>query len=150
MCIPCRTGHISTMTWSGKLNLPLEEKMQLRKDYLKPTWTLEVGNRRSDIALYDPHRELESQRLELHQANQWADQAQREKISLYGELEMRNRLIQESRTIAKTFTNYEEFVAKKNIEPDNFELMNCVSKKKRGILIPEITSLLKFRIYRTR
>ena len=51
-------------------------------------------HRKSDI---ETNRELESQRLELYQANQWADQAQREKINLYGELEMRNRLCQESR-----------------------------------------------------
>ena len=44
------------------------------------------------------HRELEYQRLELHQANQWAEQAQREKICVCGELEMRNRLHQESQT----------------------------------------------------
>ena len=40
----------------------------------------------SDIALYETHQELESQRLQLQQANQWADQ-QREKINLCGELE---------------------------------------------------------------
>ena len=33
----------------------------------------------SEIALYETRRELESQRLELHQANQWGDQAQKEK-----------------------------------------------------------------------
>ena len=31
----------------------------------------------SERALYETHRELESQRLELHQANQWADQFQK-------------------------------------------------------------------------
>ena len=40
--------------------------------------------RNADIALYEIKRELESQRLELYQANQWADQAQREKINLCG------------------------------------------------------------------
>ena len=43
--------------------------------------------RNADIVLYKTNRELESQRLELYQANQWADQAQREKINLCGELE---------------------------------------------------------------
>ena len=33
----------------------------------------------SEIALYETRRELESQRLELHQANQWGDQARKEK-----------------------------------------------------------------------
>ena len=39
--------------------------------------------------------EFVSQRLQLQQANQWVDQAQRDRISLHGELEMRNRLFQE-------------------------------------------------------
>ena len=52
--------------------------------------------RNSDCALYETNRELESQRLELYPANQWADQAQREKMNLCGELEMRSRLFQES------------------------------------------------------
>ena len=33
---------------------------------------------------------------ELQEANRWADQPQREEINLYGELELRNRFIQES------------------------------------------------------
>ena len=44
-----------------------------------------------EMALYETDGELESHRLKLHQANQCADQAQREKINLCGELEMRNR-----------------------------------------------------------
>ena len=39
------------------------------------------------MALHETDRELESQTLEMHQANQWADQAEREKIDLCGELE---------------------------------------------------------------
>ena len=53
--------------------------------------------RNADIALYETNRDLESQTLELYHANQLADQAQREKINLCGELDMRNRLFQESR-----------------------------------------------------
>ena len=52
--------------------------------------------RNSDIALHETNQEFESQRLQLQQANQWADQAQRDKISLCGELEMRNRLFREN------------------------------------------------------
>ena len=40
--------------------------------------------RNSDIALYEINQEFESQRLQLQQANRWADQAQKEKISLCG------------------------------------------------------------------
>ena len=61
----------------------------------------------SETALYETHQEPESQRLQLHQANHWADQAQREKINLCGELEMRNRIDQESHT--RTCQEIEEF-----------------------------------------
>ena len=57
-----------------------------------------MGTENSEVALCVSHRELESQRLQLHQANQWADQAQRKKINLIGELELKNRIYQESHT----------------------------------------------------
>ena len=47
--------------------------------------------RNADVALYQSNRALESQRLELYQANQWADQTQREKINLCGKLETRSK-----------------------------------------------------------
>ena len=49
----------------------------------------------SEIAFREINQEFESQRFQLHQARRWADQAQRDKISLYGELELINRLFQE-------------------------------------------------------
>ena len=52
--------------------------------------------RNSDVALSEVNQEFESQRFQLQQANRWADQAQRDKVSLFGELELRNRLFQES------------------------------------------------------
>ena len=52
--------------------------------------------RNSDVALHETNQELEPQRLKLYQYNQLADQARREKIKLCGELEMKNRLFQES------------------------------------------------------
>ena len=42
------------------------------------------------------NQEFESQRSQLLQANRWADQAQRDKINLYEELELWNRVSQES------------------------------------------------------
>ena len=51
--------------------------------------------RGSEIALYESCRELESQRLQLHQANIWAGNAHRARINVCGELEMRNKLFQE-------------------------------------------------------
>ena len=50
----------------------------------------------ADIALHEIDQEFESQRLQLQQANQWADQAQIDKTGLYGELEMRNRVFREN------------------------------------------------------
>ena len=44
--------------------------------------------RNSDTALHEINQEFESQQLQLQQANQSADQAGRDKISLYEELEM--------------------------------------------------------------
>ena len=69
------------ITWNGKLNLPFEERVHLRNDCLKLTQICksEDGQASSEIALFETRRELESQRLQLHQAKQWADQAQREK-----------------------------------------------------------------------
>ena len=48
-----------------------------------------------DIAFREINQEFESQRFQQHQPSRWADQAQRDKIRLYGELEKRNRLFQE-------------------------------------------------------
>ena len=44
-----------------------------------------LEHRNSESALFETIRELESQRLELYQANLWADHAQREKIYFNGE-----------------------------------------------------------------
>ena len=57
------------------------------------SWNWE--KQRQDFAFQEINEEFESQRFQLHQASQWADQAQRDKISLCGELELRNRLFQE-------------------------------------------------------
>ena len=64
--------------------------------------------RNSDIALYDTNQEFGSQRLQLQRANQFADQAQRCKMSLFGEVEMRNGLFREHQ--AKDCRGIEEFV----------------------------------------
>ena len=61
-------------------------------------YDLEIQNserRNSEYALIESRRELESQRRPLLEANQWADRAQRERIHLCSELEMKNRVRQE-------------------------------------------------------
>ena len=55
-----------------------------------------MEKRNSDIALNEINQKFESQRLQLLQANQRADQDKNNKISSYGELEMRNRLFREN------------------------------------------------------
>ena len=52
--------------------------------------------RNSSEALYEVNQEFESQRFQPQQANRQTDQAHRDKMSLHGELELRNRLYQES------------------------------------------------------
>ena len=51
--------------------------------------------RRQDITFHEINEEFESQRLQQNQASRWEDQAQRDEISLYGEVELRTRLFQE-------------------------------------------------------
>ena len=48
------------------------------------------------LLLQEISQEFESQLFQLHQANRWADQTQRDKISLYGKFELRNGLFQEN------------------------------------------------------
>ena len=61
-------------------------------------YNMEIHNlepRNSEYALFESQRELQSQRRQLLEANQWADQAQRQRMHLCSELEMKNRLHQE-------------------------------------------------------
>ena len=60
---------------------------------------MEIQNlerRNSEYALFESQRERERQRRQLLKANQWADQAQRERIHLCSRLEMKDYLHQES------------------------------------------------------
>ena len=55
----------------------------------------EWERRNADIALHEASRQLESHRMELRQANQLTDEAQREKSWLFGEFDVRNKAFQE-------------------------------------------------------
>ena len=57
----------------------------------------EWERRHADLALYETGRQLESQRMELYEANQLSDQAQREKSWLCEESDLRNRACHEDR-----------------------------------------------------
>ena len=56
---------------------------------------IQKEQRNSEYALFEPQRELGSQRPQLLEANWCTDQAQRERIHLCSELEMKSRLHQE-------------------------------------------------------
>ena len=98
LCIRWKTEKISKRSLNGKLTWPSEERVAQQKLY-EAEAEVEAKNwakRNFGIAFREINQEFESQRFQLHQASRWADQAQRDKISLYGELELRgNRLFQE-------------------------------------------------------
>ena len=60
------------------------------------TETQNSERRNSEYALFESQRELESQRRQLLKANQWADQAQRERVHLCSRLGMKDHLHEES------------------------------------------------------
>ena len=88
----CLNKEIFIISLKGKLIRPSKENAQLRQSYLKRSlnWTDENGRCRMLTALHDTGIQLQSQRMELDQANQLTDQTQREKSWLCEELEMRN------------------------------------------------------------
>ena len=82
-----------------KAESSIQGENEAQKNYQRLKADVEIRRweqRSSEIALHESYRELETQRLQLLQANIW-DNAQSERISLCGELEMRNKLFQESR-----------------------------------------------------
>ena len=93
--------------------------------------------RNAHTAVYETNRQLECQRLELNQANQWADQAQREKVRSSGHLHLSNRFFQEYhvKKIAKRLGAYVGLVVKKLKGPDSSKLMESRSSRD-GILHP--------------
>ena len=59
-----------------------------RRELYSTEYNVEIRNlerRNSEYALFVSQRKLESQRLQLLEANQWTDQAQRERTHLCGE-----------------------------------------------------------------
>ena len=82
--------------------------------------------RSSDMALYETNREIESQRLEVYQGSERMDQFM---WRIGNETDSSMKV---AREIAQKLKNCEEFVVKKQIGPDNEELMNCLCNK-RGV-----------------
>ena len=74
-------------------------KIQFRENFSSTEYNMEIQNlerRNSEYALFESQRELKSQRRQFLEANQWADQAQRERIHWCSRLEMKDHLHQES------------------------------------------------------
>ena len=108
--------------------------------------------RNSDFTFQEINQEFESQRFQLHQVSRWTDQTQRDKISLYGELELRNTHLPRNHVrITQELKTWEVFVTKKQIEQDKQELMNylCIKREswdRESIIDPRfrITEQSKF------
>ena len=92
---------VSTQSLNGKLNQPCEETNWLSTRSYEAKADVEVKHkekRNSDIAFFEINQKFESHPLQQQPTNQWADQAQRDKISLYAELDMKNRLFRVNQT----------------------------------------------------
>ena len=72
-------------------------------------YDLEIQNserRNSEYALFESQREIESQRRQLLEANQWADQAQGQRIHMWSRLVMKDHLHKEC--YARSCREFEE------------------------------------------
>ena len=91
-------NEISGKTWNEGLNKLFLVKNSAQRNLYWTEYDVEIENleRRNSVhASIESRRELESRRRHFLEANQWADQAQRERIHLSSELETKNRLHQE-------------------------------------------------------
>ena len=99
VCKLCPKGDFSMSTLNRKLNWPVQEECTAQKRSSEAEAEMDIRNweqRDADLALCETEN-LSLRGLQLHQANQCADQAQREKLNLCGDLEIRNRLLNKSR-----------------------------------------------------
>ena len=101
-------NEISEKTWNEELDKLFLRKIQFREIFLNES-NMEIQKserRNAEYALIASRRELESQRRQLLEANQWADKPQRERIHLCGELGMKDHLHQEcTQEVAKKLKN---------------------------------------------
>ena len=84
-----------------KVDLAIQGEKEAQQKLYQAEAEIEAENsekRNRDHSFQEINQELESQRFRLNQASRWADQAQRERenISLFGELQLTNRLFQEN------------------------------------------------------
>ena len=71
-----------------KVDSAIQEEKEAQQKLYQAEAEIEAKNwenRNRDHSSHEINQEFESQRFRLHQTSRWADQAQRDKISLYGE-----------------------------------------------------------------
>ena len=91
--------RISTKSLYAKAELAVRGEGMAQQRLYEAEADVEVQHwekRNTDFAFQEINQEFESQRFQLHQASRWADWAQRDKISLYGEFEIKSRLYREN------------------------------------------------------
>ena len=129
-------------------NWPSEERKWLSKNFttLRHTWRSRI----SRVWLFMRSTRSSSQRFQLHQANRRADQAQRDQISLYEELEVRNRLFRENQ--ARDCQENEELRRICREETDRARQARIdelsVHQKRNPTTVSQL--LAQFRMYRTK
>ena len=82
-----------------KVDLAIQGESETQQKLYEAETEIEAKNWEKpnrDQSFQEIIQEVESQQCQLHQASRWADQAQRDKLRLYGELELRSRLFQEN------------------------------------------------------
>ena len=86
-------------TWNEELNKLLLVKIQISEDFFSTEYDMEIQNlerRNSEYALFEPQRELASERLQLLEDIQLTGHVQRERIHLCSRSEMKDHLHQDS------------------------------------------------------
>ena len=97
LCIRWEREHLQNI-FQRKGDLAVRGEREAQQILYQAEAEAEARNwerRNSDFAFREINQEFESQRFQLHQASPWADQAQRDKINMYGDLELRKRPFQE-------------------------------------------------------
>ena len=88
-----------------------------------------LKRRNSEHAFFESQRELESQRRQLLKANQWADQAQRERIHVCSRLKMKDHLQKESmQEVAEKLKKRKDAAIRKKILKINEDWKNFLRK----------------------
>ena len=118
---------ISRQSLIRKLTRPSEEREWLSRNCMKLMLKL---RQEIDIAFHEINQESESQRFQLHRQISLKETKSACMENWNWEIDSSKTIMQET---AKKLKNWEELIAKKQIEQDKQALMNCLCIK-RGIL----------------